>query len=97
MASTKLYLPNVGPLAKRFLSVVKMGEKKFTGLGDVLRRGLQLYFPQAKGISSMTTDASATKDHRPVAILAPHSEVVSAEWSTHGKLCPITETMQRKG
>jgi hypothetical protein len=74
-----------------------MGEKKIIGLGDVLRRDLQLYFLQAKGISSMTTDASTTNDHRPVAILAPYCEVVSAEWSTYRKLCPITETMQRKG
>jgi hypothetical protein len=80
-----------------YYHLVKMGEKKITGLADVLRRDLQLYFLQVKGISSMATDASTTKDHRPVAILAPYSEAVSAEWSTYGKLCPITETMQRKG
>jgi hypothetical protein len=45
----------------------------------------------------MTTDASTTKDHRPVAILAPYSEAIGAEWSIYGKLCPITETMQKKG
>jgi hypothetical protein len=93
-AFSKVRIP---PLAKRFLRVVQMGEKKITGLGDVLRRDSKLYFLQAKGISSMTTDASTTKDHRPVAILAPYSEAVSAERSTYGKLCPITESMQRKG
>jgi hypothetical protein len=45
----------------------------------------------------MATDATTTKDRRPVAILAPSSKAVGAEWSTYGKLCPITKTMQRTG
>ena len=36
------YEVRVPPLAKRFLRIVQMGERKFTHLGDVLRRDVPL-------------------------------------------------------
>jgi hypothetical protein len=44
----------------------------------------------------MTTDASTTRDHRPVAILALRGELSGAEWSACGERCLATEPMQGK-
>lgn len=45
----------------------------------------------------MVTDASTTRGHRPVAILALRGESSGAEWSACGERCLAAESVQGKG